>query len=382
MASQQETGGRRRKHRAVLTWLVCTMMICGLGVVLQTSGQIHSLDFAACLGPCPYLFNEASTFIGDGDDSLFVDKKPAPFRVPGSPDEPTRYTLTVDSSSHSVLIDLTPALLNTPGFYVIGGDIGFGTQNPESRLHLDGPATASDTTEGGVLRIEDTNGAEMVIDGNQIETTDGSLYLNDRNPENVVLAAGGGKVIVGKATAESGLEVRGAEIVQNDTAGGVIRLTDTDGYTMVIDGCQIESTDESLYLNARTKQHVVIAKGGGDVLLATGGGRVGIGLGDPEHELDVCGTIRAEEIIVQAEWCDFVFEPDYALMPLPEVERCISESGHLPGVQAAETLESDGVPLGVASSMLMQKIEELTLYIIEQDKRITELEQRLASLGE
>jgi hypothetical protein len=117
-------------------------------------------------------------------------------------------------------------------------------------------------------------------------------------------------------------------------------------------------------------------------------GNVGIGIdADPlEREnggiaLSVAGTIKAEEIIVSTEWSDYVFEDDYALMTLDDVEKYIDDYGHLPDMPSTKEVEESGISIGESQAKLLQKIEELTLYIIEQNKRIEKLEKQTAVSG-
>gem|GEM_PF-3348306 len=90
--------------------------------------------------------------------------------------------------------------------------------------------------------------------------------------------------------------------------------------------------------------------------------------------LDANGTIRAKKVIVDTNWADYVFEDGYELRSLDEVARHIEEKGHLPGVPSAEEVESKGISLGDSQRILLEKIEELTLYIIKLEKRIEEME--------
>ncbi|MDN4167078.1 hypothetical protein QWY31_16325 [Cytophagales bacterium LB-30] len=96
-------------------------------------------------------------------------------------------------------------------------------------------------------------------------------------------------------------------------------------------------------------------------------------------ELAVNGTIRAKEVKVESDWADFVFEPSYKLRPLSEVEVFIESKGHLPEIPSAAEVANNGVDLGAMDAKLLMKIEELTLYILEQEKRIKALEAKLAS---
>ena len=92
------------------------------------------------------------------------------------------------------------------------------------------------------------------------------------------------------------------------------------------------------------------------------------------HKLAVEGSIGAREIKVEANgWSDFVFEKEYKLPTLEEVETHIKEKGHLKDIPSAKEVEKNGFFLGKMDSKLLQKIEELTLYTIQQDKEIKEL---------
>ena len=106
------------------------------------------------------------------------------------------------------------------------------------------------------------------------------------------------------------------------------------------------------------------------------GGNVGIGTVDPgAWKLAVNGNIRAKEIKVETGWSDFVFYDDYKLPTLEEVETHIKEKGHLKDIPSAKEVADNGIFLGEMDSKLLQKIEELTLYTIEQEKKIKALEK-------
>lgn len=94
------------------------------------------------------------------------------------------------------------------------------------------------------------------------------------------------------------------------------------------------------------------------------------------YRLFVEGGILTEKVKValrsSANWADYVFANDYKLMPLNEVEAFVKTNKHLPGIDSAEQLTKDGIDVAQMQSKQMEKIEELTLYIIDQDKKIAE----------
>lgn len=118
--------------------------------------------------------------------------------------------------------------------------------------------------------------------------------------------------------------------------------------------------------------------GGNDNLAITvdPAGRVGIGTTSPRSKLTVNGTITAEEIEVQLDiQPDFVFEDDYKLMSLNKLEEVIKKEKSLPGIPTNKEAKENGIKLGEMQAKLLQKIEELTLYVIEQDKELNQLKE-------
>lgn len=117
-------------------------------------------------------------------------------------------------------------------------------------------------------------------------------------------------------------------------------------------------------------------------------GRVGIGTQNPDEKLTVKGRIHAEEVKIDLSVpADYVFQkyymgfsklnPDYEMLPLEEVEPFLQANHHLPGLPPASEIQDNGLELGKMNNLLLEKIEELTLYIIEQDKRIRALEAKI-----
>jgi hypothetical protein len=127
------------------------------------------------------------------------------------------------------------------------------------------------------------------------------------------------------------------------------------------------------------------------VFCALASSKVGIGTTHPDQKLTVKGKIHAEEIIVDlAVPADYVFQKyytgkselksDYVMPTLAEIENFTKKNHHLPNVPWAQQIKQNGLSLGEMSNVLLQKVEELTLYAIEQNKVIEELKTQVAIL--
>lgn len=121
-----------------------------------------------------------------------------------------------------------------------------------------------------------------------------------------------------------------------------------------------------------------------NIYMAQSGGFVGIGTTNipSGYKLAVAGNIITEKIKVQLQqnWSDYVFNAGYRLRPLPEVEKYIQQHHHLPEVPSAAEVEKNGLDLGDNQATLLKKVEELTLYLIEQNKRNDEQNKRIEYL--
>lgn len=138
------------------------------------------------------------------------------------------------------------------------------------------------------------------------------------------------------------------------------------------------------------------------LVLGTTSTKVGIGVSAPRTSLEVNGStiigsgitslptgynlyvtngILTEKVTIAAKntlaWADFVFDKDYQLRPLEVVENFIIKNGHLPEIPSVKEVQTNGMNLAENDAKLLQKIEELTLYLIAQDKKIRELEKQV-----
>ena len=142
-------------------------------------------------------------------------------------------------------------------------------------------------------------------------------------------------------------------------------------------------SDVAIVLNRKSSTGILnlLTTGGGIRIFNTG--YVGIGTTTPSnHRLDVSGSIRATEIFVSSSGADFVFEPGYKLADLSEVEKFVRDNKHLPGIEPASVTQENGMNISEMQTKLLQKIEELTLYIIEQNRKLEKQNDRLKIMTE
>jgi hypothetical protein len=95
------------------------------------------------------------------------------------------------------------------------------------------------------------------------------------------------------------------------------------------------------------------------------------------YKLDVNGNTRSNKVVVNTTGADFVFDSAYHLRALPEVDTYIAQNHHLPDIQPAEEMKKEGLDIGDNQTRLLQKVEELTLYLIKQDKQLQQQAQLL-----
>jgi hypothetical protein len=118
-------------------------------------------------------------------------------------------------------------------------------------------------------------------------------------------------------------------------------------------------------------------------LLVDESGNVGIGVFNPGYKLHVNGQVRASSFVADGNtWADFVFDSSYQLPSLAEVKNYINQHHHLPEVPSAEKVKKDGVNLNDNQVLLLKKIEELTLYVIEQNEKQQLFEKELKAIRE
>lgn len=267
-------------------------------------------------------------------------------------------------------LTFNPSTANSQ-FFINGtsGNVGLGTINPTAKLEIIGSAKAN-------LGIFTSN----LIDGQSFTS------VFDRNDKSIVLSAG---KVIGTGTGytntrmfnfydfpESNLDAKSTVFFGIEDRGDVGR------YRFIAQ--RLGSTQ--MIMNNKSQQEIMkIFEDGNDnvtMTLPKTNSFLGIGTtsfidGTDTFRLAVKGAIRADRVKVYTSWADFVFEKNYDLPSLEEVEKHIKEKGHLKDIPSAKEVDKNGIELGEMNKKLLQKIEELTLYLIEMNKELQEVKSQI-----
>ncbi len=182
-------------------------------------------------------------------------------------------------------------------------------------------------------------------------------------------------------TSQNGILVQGTTI-GNGNYTAAIGFGYAGSMDAAITGIQEGSDNNSMGLAFFTHPSAVSTDPKIEAMRITKNGNVGIGTTSTgTHKLAVDGTIGAREIIVETgTWSDFVFDDNYKLKDLEEVENFIEENNHLPDIPSEKEVLENGIQVGEMNAKLLQKIEELTLYMIEQNKKTEKLIEKVETL--
>ena len=261
-----------------------------------------------------------------------------------------------------------------------------------------------------ILCIIHSIDAQLVVIENQIrfseargfdyEPSSDAVFYNDYNNGRVVKLGdvGGngwflGKLGVGTTAPKESLDVHGAINIlrgSNDKASFITLDHDPKIWSSGHSGMSYPFTGSDLghlILQPRTSlpRDILFVTGDGDDIrmVVKGNGNIGVGTINPDAKLTVRGDIHTQEVKVDLNGSvapDFVFEHNYRLATLEETEKFIQDNKHLPGVPSSQEMEENGIELKEMNLKLLQKVEELTLYLIDQNKEIRELKEKVLKL--
>ncbi len=255
------------------------------------------------------------------------------------------------------------------------GNVGIGTASPASKLHI-----YSNIAENTYLQIQNGNSGRTLRMG--IPTGAPYALLENQAWDNsyqaIAISPNGGNVGIGMTNPTQKLDVAGNVMVYNDIlalGGGSYGYQADAGAVRMPNNKNIawrnSANSANLYLTATpTNQFAFV---GGNVLI---GQTTQV---NSAYKLDINGSARANEIVVNTNGADFVFEEGYKLASLDEVEKHIKTKKHLPGIASAKEMQENGVGVSELQTKLLQKVEELTLYVIELKKQNDEMKKKIGN---
>jgi len=256
----------------------------------------------------------------------------------------------------------------------VNGNVGIGTSSPLTKLHLN--RSLNDVNQTTDLVLSQFNGFSKISGlytdayrgGISFSTNNQSSGENDSNIlfiERMRITASG-SVGIGSTTPD-GFQVNAA--LSNESSKGVnnIRMGTLGGTPRLI----FDYNGSAPFEMDNSGGQLRIFNPGVVRMVVNPNGYVGIGTTSPDAMLAVAGQVHTQEVKVTTTvpGPDYVFEKDYALPSLDSIKTYIDKNKHLPEVPSAKEMEMNGVNLGEMNMLLLKKIEELTLYVIELKKR-------------
>ena len=254
------------------------------------------------------------------------------------------------------------------------GFVGVGTGNPTGQLHVN-----SEVSNALTVSRYGSNTYGFEIGGTTFGLYDytNSSYKWMVNGNNLLLNPNSGKTGIG--TTDPSVLVHLHEEADKDT---YLHLTNLNTGKSTADGFELSSNrDLGANLWNYENGYLRFATNNTEQMRITSDGKIGIGMSFPSEKLSVNGNIKAKKVIVsQTGWPDYVFDSSYSLRSLSEVEKFITEHKQLPDIPSAKEVEEKGISVGDNQALLLKKIEELTLYLIRQEKTIMEQSRRISKL--
>lgn len=285
------------------------------------------------------------------------------------------------------------------------GNMGIGTTNPLARLHVANAGNVAFITENATTLRHLTVSTTNLNSGLHFSSNNGNyFYIGKQTYANRASSAATvlmridttGNVGIGAGVPTAKLTIgnfintsvmskvlfanAGAlgTALDNELVLGSLAFTSTTNSAFGVRAKRVVAGTSSTSVAVGIGYDVGTAQSGGGLWFY--GGNVGIGTSKPANKLEVCGTIRAKEVKVETGWCDYVFEKNYCLLPLSEVEAHIQQYGYLHNTPSAKVIETEGLEVGKMTANQQEKIEEIFLHLIEMNKKIAALEKENAEL--
>ncbi|MGW9686770.1 hypothetical protein [Flagellimonas sp. 2504JD1-5] len=261
------------------------------------------------------------------------------------------------------------------------GNVGIGVTNPTAKLHVEGDGVRA-------LRFSTSNINDRTNDSPWYGMGNSNFMgLSNDGTRTSVQLAGYYGILLKSAYGSIGIHQNGNVGIGTTGPSGKLHVFNNGNKNgLIVENSSPSMTNYGLTVNntSTTNGHLLRLRSSAiDRVIVHGNGNVGIGTSNPgTWKLAVKGKIRAEEIKVETGWADYVFKEDYDLPTLEEVERHIKEKGHLINIPSAKEVEENGILLGEMDKLLLEKIEELTLYVIEikKEQEMLKLENRKLKL--
>ncbi len=259
-----------------------------------------------------------------------------------------------------------------------GTDVGIGTVTPDAAFLL---TIGGDTRINGNTYVNGRLGAGNAAPAEALDVTGNALVSGNATvggqTNTNTLAVTTNATVGGSTTTNSLTVMAGASVGTNLSVGNNSTTGSLNVNTNATVGANLNVGNNSTTgsLNVNTNATV---NGEATVLQKMS---IGTATKSPTYNLSVLGGIISDEVRVQLQpWPDYVFETDYTLQPLSEVEKYVQQHKHLPGVVTAQEVAENGLNLGQSEKVQMEKIEELYLHLIAMEKRIQALEMENAAL--
>lgn len=241
------------------------------------------------------------------------------------------------------------------------GSIGMGTSNDyPSKLVIVGQD--NDGTEA-ILNLRN-DGHSMLLDGNEIDATAGTLFLQNNSTHDISSVQGGGNFGVGLVNPEEKLHVRGNLRID---LGAIM----ANGPLEFKPDVNVSGEDEIVFYNNVDEETMRIHTDG----------NVGIGVADPTQKLEVDGTIKATSFVTStASFPDYVFSNNYKKLSLNNLDQYIQANKHLPNMPAEAEVVANGLDVADVVIKSVENIETIYLHLIEMNQKLNQLQQENAAL--